>query len=310
MAGTPVKNEPIFPNVDDVHIHHDIVPIKTVSSSVDNYTGSTGYKLKTKNLSTMVESVAFGVHMVSPSFNFNDSDDEVDDDKGKGIMEKGKIGAASAAVIAPSVSVSLSSQFANAFTAIVSPVSVVSASPYTDPLPSLPSPAAPAITSTAPLPSGMSSTVLGPIIEDGEEGAATAGRIKSTNVSQRGTEDEDAGDNGTALYSSRSLGDSYTDKNMSAQSSERNGDQGPTLVPFTANRPRPLEILPVRAPYSTIALSCLVLSYHIIPVMNDSIMLNTIDILILTLFPHYLPCLFACLLRLINGSKSAAEEQH
>lgn len=267
MAGTPVKNEPIFPNVDDVHIHHDIVPIKTVSSSVDNYTGSTGYKLKTKNLSTMVESVAFGVHMVSPSFNFNDSDDEAEDDKGKGVMEKGKISAASAAVTAPSVSVSLSSQFANAFTAIVSPVSVVTASPYTDPLPSLPSPAVTSITSTAPLPSAMSSTVLGPIIEDEEEGtaaAAAAGRIKSTNVSQRETEDEDAGENGTALYSSRSLGDSYTDKNMSAQSSERNGDQGPTLVPFTANRPRPLEILPVRAPYSTIASSCLVLSYLII----------------------------------------------
>jgi uncharacterized membrane protein len=258
MAGTPVKSEPIFPNVDDVHIHHDIDPIKTISSSVDNYTGSTGYKLKTKNLSTMVESVAFGVHMVSPSFNFNDSDDEVDDDKGKGMIEKGKIGAASAAVTAPSVSVSLSSQFANAFTAIVSPVSVVTASPYTDPLPSLPSP----VTTTAPLPSALSSTVLGPIIEDEEEGAAAAGRIKSTNVSQRGTEDEDAGENGTALYSSRSLGDSYTDKNISAQSSERNGDQGPTLVPFTANRPRPLEILPVRAPHSIIALSCLILSYN------------------------------------------------
>ena len=263
MAGTPIKNEPIFPNVDDVHIHHDIFPIKTDSSSFNNNTGSTGYKLKTKNLSTMVESFAFGVHMVSPSFNFNDSDDEVEDDKGKGVMEKGKIGAASAAVTAPSVSVSLSSQFANAFTAIVSPVSVVTASPYTEPLPSLPSPATPAvtsITSTAPLPSAMQSTVLDPIIEDEERGAAAAaGKVKSTYVSQRGTEDEDAGDNGTALYSSRSMGDSYTDKNMSAQSSERNGDQGPTLVPFTANRPRPLEILPVRVPYNSIALSCLAL---------------------------------------------------
>jgi hypothetical protein len=267
MAGTPIKNEPIFPNVDDVHIHHDIVPIKTISSSVDNYTGSTGYKLKTKNLSTMVESVAFGVHMVSPSFNFNDSDDEAEDDKGKGMIEKGKIGAASAAVTAPSVSVSLSSQFTNAFTAIVSPVSVFNASPYTDPLPSLPSPAVTSITSTAPLPSALSSTVLGPIIEDEEEGAAAgaAGRIKSANVSQRGADDEDAGDNGTALYSSRSLGDSYTDKNMSAQSSERNGDQGPTLVPFTANRPRPLEILPVRVPCNPIVFSCLALSCLALP---------------------------------------------
>lgn len=280
MVGTPVKIDPnsLSNNGDDAHVqnNHEIVPIKIENSSSDNLNvgGSNIYKLKTKNLSTMVQSVAFGVHMVSPAFNFNDSDDEVDNHDNDD-MKKGK-SVSSAVSQAPtassSVSVSLSSQFANAFNTGVSPVSVVSVSPYTDSLPTLqPAPSSiPPITAAATS-SLTPSTALVPIIEDEEVSVAVAGsRSNKGNISQNGTENETEdegegeGDNGITTYSSRSIGDSYIDKNRSTQSSEKNTDQGHSLVPFTASRPRPLEILPVRAQYNLaracFALLCLTLS--------------------------------------------------
>ena len=261
MVNTPVKidHTSLSNNGDDIHVqnNHEIVPIKIDSSSLDNVNVNI-YKLKTKNLSTMVQSVAFGVHMVSPAFNFNDSDDEVDnhdDDMKKGKSIAGAVSQAPTA--SSSVSVSLSSQFANAFNSGVSPVSVVSVSPYTDSLPTLqPTPPSIPITTTTAtaMSSLMPSTALLPIIEDEEVGVAVVGRSSKGNVSQNGTENETEdegegeGDNGITTYSSRSIGDSYIDKNISTQSSEKNTDQGHTLVPFAASRPRPLEILPVRAP--------------------------------------------------------------
>ena len=273
MVGTPVKidHASLSNNGDDVHvqINHDIVPIKIDSSSSDslNAGGSSIYKLKTKNLSTMVQSVAFGVHMVSPAFNFNDSDDEVDnhdnDDMKKGKSVAGAVSQATTA--SSSVSVSLSSQFANAFNTGVSPVSVVSVSPYTDSLPIL-QPSSSSTTATAATTSTLTpSTALVPIIEDEEVSVAVVGsRSNKGNVSQNGTEneteDEGEGENGITTYSSRSIGDSYIDKNRSTQSSEKNTDQGHSLAPFTASRPRPLEILPVRAPYNLIR-ACVSLPY-------------------------------------------------
>ena len=246
MVNSPVKIEHLSHNVDDVRNPHDTIPVKTDSGSLESIAGSSVYKLKTKNLSTMVQSVAFGVHMVSPAFNFNDSDDEADHD-----MDKGKNVATSATVAAPSVSVSLSSQFANAFNSGISPVSVVSASPNTDSLPAFyptPSPI-PTITSATSSSSAVPSTALVPIIEDEEEGVTVVGKSKIGNLSQYGTdnEDQDGGENGITTYSSRSMEDNCIDKNISTQSSAKNTDQGPSLVPFAANRPRPLEILPVRA---------------------------------------------------------------